>query len=345
MERALSLLFFLHCLLCLLPRPAASYRTSIFELAKEIHANYTHSNGSLHQQHHHVVKKVVILRVPKASSSSLSMVARHFMGCDPPGPCCIYPGDPPGSCPLEELGDCERNGKILGCTGHYPHHNEMIAQNHVFSMTALRDPRSRAISAYGYGGSSSIHYNGRCVGGLHDEKCIQSYLTSVKWMNVAVKMLSGQYAYAPVRTCESSISCPTSLEVANATLNRMGIVFITELWEVSMLALHALWPSLVPRKEEFLIDDGHGSLTLRNALRLSNHSSSPLREYKDQIDTAYQLDRQLYIEGVTRLCADLHRLDLWKYEVVRSYWHEKARVHPTACTKSSHPGANVTEHN
>ena len=41
--------------------------------------------------------KIHLLRVPKASSSSLSAVARRAVGCTPIGPCCKWPGDPPGN--------------------------------------------------------------------------------------------------------------------------------------------------------------------------------------------------------------------------------------------------------
>ena len=44
------------------------------------------------------------IRIPKAGSSSLSVVARALAGCRPDGyPCCVWPGDPPGSCPRKGL--------------------------------------------------------------------------------------------------------------------------------------------------------------------------------------------------------------------------------------------------
>jgi hypothetical protein len=38
--------------------------------------------------------KVHLIRIPKASSSSISAIARRLVGCNPPGPCCRYPGNP-----------------------------------------------------------------------------------------------------------------------------------------------------------------------------------------------------------------------------------------------------------
>ena len=34
------------------------------------------------------LKQVHLIRIPKASSTSLSVVSRRLVGCEPPGPCC-----------------------------------------------------------------------------------------------------------------------------------------------------------------------------------------------------------------------------------------------------------------
>lgn len=44
-----------------------------------------------------------LVRVPKAGSSEISLIARRLGGCTPRGPCCNWPGDPPGSCPAKGL--------------------------------------------------------------------------------------------------------------------------------------------------------------------------------------------------------------------------------------------------
>jgi hypothetical protein len=82
------------------------------------------------------------VRVPKAGSSALSVIARALAGCGPDGyPCCGFPGDPKGSCPREDL-FCPL---ITGCVGHHPNYqgNETI-------ITSLRDPVSRTTSAFFY---------------------------------------------------------------------------------------------------------------------------------------------------------------------------------------------------
>ena len=55
---------------------------------------YAHSfynlslQGHISRGHADKVSRLHLIRVPKASSSSLSMVARRMVGCHPPGPCC-----------------------------------------------------------------------------------------------------------------------------------------------------------------------------------------------------------------------------------------------------------------
>ena len=44
--------------------------------------------GHISRGHADKVSRLHLIRVPKASSSSLSMVARRMVGCHPPGPCC-----------------------------------------------------------------------------------------------------------------------------------------------------------------------------------------------------------------------------------------------------------------
>jgi len=39
-----------------------------------------------------ITPRTHLIRVPKASSSSLSVIARRMTGCLPWGPCCKYPG-------------------------------------------------------------------------------------------------------------------------------------------------------------------------------------------------------------------------------------------------------------
>jgi hypothetical protein len=59
------------------------------------------------------------------------------------------------------------------------------------SITMMRDPVSRAISSFKYGG---IHSNLKnCK--KDQDKCFETYTETAAWQNVAVKMLTGLYAY------------------------------------------------------------------------------------------------------------------------------------------------------
>jgi len=131
-----------------------------------------HNNNKLEVAH--------LIRVPKASSSSLSIIARRLVGCSPPGPCCKYPGDPPGSCPAKGLFNCQTDGKLIGCTHHYPNY-EYLQNNKVISISMMREPVSRAVSAFFYPG---IHHNSKCK--ASQEQCFNEYTDNNMFVCVCV---------------------------------------------------------------------------------------------------------------------------------------------------------------
>ncbi|CBJ33650.1 hypothetical protein Esi_0537_0001 [Ectocarpus siliculosus] len=92
-------------------------------------------------------------RVPKAGSSEASVIARRLGGCVPRGPCCAFPGDPPGSCPLEGL-MCPM---VTGCVGHNMNQRRtmMLEDPSVFSMTNIRGVVNRMVSGFLYTKSHS----------------------------------------------------------------------------------------------------------------------------------------------------------------------------------------------
>ncbi|KAL3801371.1 hypothetical protein HJC23_006981 [Cyclotella cryptica] len=123
------------------------------------------------------------IRIPKAASSSLSVIARALAGCQPEGyPCCGYPGDPVGSCPLPDL-YCSH---VTGCTDHRPNYDGDEAV-----VTSLRDVVSRAVSAFFY---APPHTNVP-RGEVHTwEKFVENVQSRTR-RNVLTKMLNGAYAY------------------------------------------------------------------------------------------------------------------------------------------------------
>jgi hypothetical protein len=180
------------------------------------------------------LSRVHLLRIPKSSSTSLSIIARRMVGCNPPGPCCKYPGDPIGSCPSKDLFACELTGKVIGCTHHYPN-QESLTNPLVASISMVREPLARSISAFFYPG---IHHNSACTRSLYTQslrteqegkydrlftrlqKCFAEYTADSRFQNIASKMFTGSYAYdARVRICEVDILCPgKSLQRALETL-------------------------------------------------------------------------------------------------------------------------------
>lgn len=194
--------------------------------------------------------QVHLLRIPKASSSSLSAVARRFAGCVPAGPCCRWPGDPPGTCPSKELFACQQQNRVVGCTHHYPHYDSLLDAR-LPSISVMREPRSRALSAFFYPG---IHHNSKCAGSR--EACFREYTGNSRWRDVAVKMLTGLYAYAPDEVCRLAAQCGHSLQLAEANLARLHHMGVAELWELSLLLLHLRTPGLRPHLDEFRLGEG-----------------------------------------------------------------------------------------
>jgi len=56
-----------------------NYAMELYTLASKIHSN-VHTNNTSNKN-----VKIHLIRVPKASSTSLSVVARRIVGCTPPG--------------------------------------------------------------------------------------------------------------------------------------------------------------------------------------------------------------------------------------------------------------------
>lgn len=133
-------------------------------------------------------KSVNSIRVPKAGSSHLSVIARALAGCAPDGmPCCNYPGNPKGSCPTKGL-LCPF---VRGCVDHRPKYQGFET---VPMITALRRPDERLVSAFFY-------YPPHCPKNLTDHSfdtfAGDDYLANPQYRNVMVKMFSvkGDYAY------------------------------------------------------------------------------------------------------------------------------------------------------
>mmetsp|Transcript_26067 Transcript_26067/g.43415 ORF Transcript_26067/g.43415 Transcript_26067/m.43415 type:complete len:331 (-) Transcript_26067:1332-2324(-) len=245
---------------------AEYYARAMYNISRSIYVE--------HGSHQQKVPKVHLIRVPKASSSSMSQVARRIAGCTPVGPCCKWPGDPPGSCPSKALFQCQLEGRVIGCTHHHPFYSVLLNPL-IPSLTMMRDPVSRSLSAFFYSG---IHHNSDCTNRVFHGmstmnpthlalrtnsttmglmKCFQGYASASSWQNVFTKLLNGKYAYAPVRAMADTIVSTSSLELAQRNIDKLFFVGVTELWELSLLVLFAKLPTVPPDLEEFLLERGN----------------------------------------------------------------------------------------
>jgi hypothetical protein len=295
-----------------------------------------------------------LIRVPKAASSSLSQLARRMAGCDPPGPCCKYPGEPKGSCPRKELFACssEAGGPIVGCTSH-KHNYQQLLNSSVPSISMMREPISRSVSAYYYPG---VHHNSNCLRGRGTHKrCFSQYVKSTKWSNVVVKLLSGADAYAPTATCSEATPgwrgrCAHTLETALANLRRLSFMGVAEMWELSVLLLYEQFPQLEPLRGDFLLQSrsrpGAQGETERDAARMTVPPRDlSYAEFKERAESdsavrkalfqQNEYDVALYRHVVMDLRRRLDETGLWGEPRVRGYWEEKyPRLFPLSPAKN-----------
>jgi hypothetical protein len=289
------------------------------------------------------INNLHLVRVPKAGSTSLSVIARRMVGCNPPGPCCKFPGDPPGSCPHRELFTCQLQFKVIGCTGHQIEYRTLLDKK-IHSISILREPRARALSAYFYPGH---HHNSECKKGLIP--CLEEYMVDSRFRNVATKMFSGEYAYSPVRTCKTANDCKFSLETAMVAVTKhFSFVGIAEMWELSLVVLHRKFPWFAPEKSEFSLTEGTAdseriasplAATLGHDLGRNTSTAVNVRinqdatyldfknmavqQYGKDLQQQSALDIALYQAALQRLCQELYVLHLWRLKRVQRYWRSR----------------------
>jgi hypothetical protein len=130
---------------------------------------------------------------------------------------------------------------------------------------------------------------------------------------------------------------------------------ISELWELSILVLHAKMPKLRPILVDFQLAEGSGNHNASQGNATGKSSATPppgtatrTRENKqtsygplkikanssvfaNQLVEQNRFDLILYEHVTYVLCNDLHRLGLWNHASVRQYWSEKAPFKTTKC--------------
>ena len=348
-SRVIVLLLALFLLQLLLSRalqdPSESWAEQLYDLSK---SRFTARNNTLPK-----FDRLHLLRVPKAGSTALSVVARRMAGCYPAGPCCKYPGTPPGSCPSPDLFKCEaeEGGPLVGCTHHRAHPDELLSAE-IPSISMMREPVARAISAFNYPG---IHHNSKCTGSrwaARGDRCFKEYTADPRWRNVAVKMFSGCYAYSNDEACEHAGKCKCSLHTALAHLEggKLAVVGVMELWELSMVLLHERFPHFSPSFDEFQgaaaianTTSSSGGVRARTVFRQQGQGQQQEQQHEvkqftikssspsDMAPAHYAalvqqsgLDSQLYQAVLRRMQAQLKEAGLLAHPVISRYWQEKA---------------------
>tara|TARA_A100001035_G_scaffold275813_1_gene269777 strand:- start:644 stop:1264 length:621 start_codon:yes stop_codon:yes gene_type:complete len=197
----------------------------------------------------------------------------------------------------------------------------------------MRDPFSRSLSALFYPG---IHHNSNCQ--KSQTACFLAYTKDKRFMNVAVKMFSGCYAYAPEPTCEKKRECRCSLERALESVEdprRLAFVGLSELWELSLLLFYHRFPALYPKKDDFRLQTrvrrsdarlkGRGGRGGKEQLGYSEFKTVARIEppFQEALSRQNALDMQLYQRVVQRFEQELREAGLLEIGLVR----EALRLH------------------
>jgi hypothetical protein len=292
------LLVSISCLQC-----TKNYGYEFYQIVTKNHQEYLLKQSAVGSI---FLPQIHLMRIPKAASTSLSTLARSVVGCEPPGPCCKWPGDPIGSCPNHRLFDCQIERKVIGCTGHDPQYSSLQSSK-IPSITIIREPIARSVSAFFYPNhhnmecfsasssslSSSSLYSSTALSSFPSSlssssllsnlssssnasnsllhHCFQKYLTDNRYSNILVKMFTGSLPYSPLKPCQKKGECRHSLEVAVENLRFFQFIGITEMWELSLFLFYHIFPQISPSLDEFTLFSG---LVNDNSSFSSSSSSS-----------------------------------------------------------------------
>lgn len=185
------------------------------------------------------------VHMPKAAGSEFTVTMRDIFRCDPPGSCCIAPGWPKGTCRRSR--ECPA---VIGCTGHDPH-MEWLDNSTVPSVTMLREPLARLVSAHSYRGHSDRDRDPRM------DRFDDFALQTIRFRDVMTKMLLGRAetadppppqvasttaaATAALGTSVAFFDDPASVAEALRRLEQFDVVGVAELFGCSRLQLFAIY--------------------------------------------------------------------------------------------------------
>ena len=251
------------------------------------------------------------VRIPKASSSFLSLLARTLAGCSPEGyPCCRYPGSPAGSCPRRDL-DCPL---VKGCTDHFPQFADELASNDVEAgpiITVLRRPAERLLSAFFY---VPPH---RPPDANFSWAAFVAYANERRYQNTMTRMLgAGAHAYADVPAA-------SSLEAARRRLAQLSWIGLSAAPAASTLLLYETEPfrALVPSRAAFLLGiEDAARAALRGHSRPATFTGRGAGDVESVVNSTNAADVSLYASALALFCGRLRATGLLQVPLV----HEEA---------------------
>lgn len=263
-----------------------------------------------------------LVRIPKAGSSEASVIARHLGGCKPRGPCCSFPGDPPGSCPARHLMCPE----VEGCTGHFMPGGakDKLKDPSVFSMSNLRDVVDRLVSGFFY----TDPHSPPCAHGenVDYKSCFLEMTASRTFQNVASKMVSGHYAYdGKAHLCleeDHSNTCTQTLGAVLRGACNLNFITMCETWQSSVLLLFETLPWIQPTKEFFPAphhEDGNDPSARGGKVVASRHNDGAKHEegikhitpkLREAASKANAVDEALHEFVSAKFCQRLQDLEL-----------------------------------
>lgn len=210
---------------------------------------------------------------------------------------------------------------IIGCTSHYANIG-YLDNTSMVSLSMIRNPIYRAISAFFYKGHSNLscgRYNAE-----HRDKCFKAYASRSIYQNIVTKMFAtGEIPYSPQETCNSTEICENSLESALVNIKKLDFIGIMEMWELSLMILHHKLPFIQPLLSEFAINENPLRRNKRD--RYKEFKLNATYMFREELFIQNQYDIQIYLFVVDQLCQDLLNYNLWNLEIVRDYWYIKSR--------------------
>jgi len=248
-----------------------------------------------------------LVRVPKAASSELSVVARAIVGCKPDGfPCCRAP-PVREACPRKDL-FCKF---ICGCVDHRPRFPLGVP-----SLTSLREPAARILSAFFYQGPH------RPPGSNHSWTFfVEEYIKDPVFQNVMSKMLNEQYAYAsPLKTGDAVLAskqrlCQIEVFGLNSPRAALGLL----LYETGVFSHLIPNPVVFDLPATFTNKDAQDNLTsiMKLATRKSQNQEYPIFKSQTYVDNQGEFlvrlhnkeDFEVYDFAVKLYCARLREIE------------------------------------